>query len=197
MRRTSQGWQHPLFIRLTMFCLLFGFWLILSGEFYPEFIAAGALASAGVVLVAGHLVHRSAAEHYEELPQSFRWLAITVVRFLAYLPWLTKEIAIANLQVTYQVLHPSLPISPRLMRFRTALRTEPSLLLFAHSITLTPGTITVNLDKNEFVIHALSHASVQAVEEGRMQHRIARTFGEGDLPEFVSMEVIHAQELRR
>ena len=174
-----------------MFLLLFGLWLVLSGEFYPEFIVAGAVASASVVLMAGHLVHPAAAEHYQPLPRSFRWLAATILRFLAYLVWLTKEIAIANMQVTYQVLHPSLPISPRLMRFRTALRMEPSLLLFAHSITLTPGTITVNLDGDEFIIHALSHASVQAVEEGRMQQKIARTFGEGDLPGIVSMEVIN------
>lgn len=186
----NRGWQHPLVVRLAMFCLLFGLWLILSGEFYPEFVVAGALASAGVVLMAGHLVHPSAAEHYRELPRSFRWLATTIVRFLAYLPWLTKEVALANLQVTYQVLHPSLPISPRLMRFRTALRMEPSQLLLAQSITLTPGTITVSLDRNEFIIHALSHASVQAVEEGRMQQKIAGVFGEGDVPAIVNMETI-------
>ena len=173
-----------------MFVLLFALWLVLSGTFYIEFIIAGMVASAGVVVIAGHLVHPAAAEHYQELPNSFRWLALTIVRFIAYLLWLTKEIAFANLQVTYQVLHPSLPISPRLMRFRTALRTEPSQLLLAQSITLTPGTITVDLDRNEFVIHALSHANLQAVEEGRMQQKIAHTFGEGILPSTVRMEMI-------
>lgn len=197
MSPEEQGWHHPLFVRLIMFVLLFGLWLILSGEFYPEFIAAGAVASAWVVMLAGHLVHPAAAEHYEPLPRSFRWLGLTSLHFLAYLLWLTKEIAVANVLVTYQVLHPSLPISPRMMRFRTALRMEPSLLLFAHSITLTPGTITVNLERNEFIIHALSHASLQAVEEGRMQQKIARTFGEGELPAIVRMEMIDdVRELR-
>lgn len=181
-----------------MFVLLFGLWLVLSGVFYVEFIVAGAIASAAVAMVAGHLVTPAAAENYEPLPRSFRWLALTFLRFQLYLLWLAKEIAIANLQVTYQVFHPSLPISPRMMRFRTVLRREPSVLLFAQSITLTPGTVTVSLDHNEFIIHALSHASMQPLQEGRTQQKIANVFGEGHPPSVIEMEVIDdVREVRR
>jgi multicomponent Na+:H+ antiporter subunit E len=194
----EQGWHHPFFVRLIMFVILFGLWLILSGVFYPEFIAAGVIASAAVVLMTRPLMHPAAAEHYEPLPRSFRWLALTTLRLPLYLLWLTKEIALANVQVTHQVLHPSLPIAPRIMRFRTALRREPSVLLFAHSMTLTPGTVTIALNRDEFVIHALSHASVQPVQEGRTQRKIAHAFGEGDPPGIIEMEVVNdVRELQR
>ena len=177
----AAGWQNPAILRVIGFALLYGLWVLLSGKFILEYLVAGAVASAGVAAMTAHLLHPSSAEHYQPLPRNSKWLAARTLRFLAFLPWLVMEIAIANLQVTYQILHPALPVAPRLLRFRTALRFEPSQILLAHSITLTPGTITVDLSQGEFLVHALSSSQMQALAEGRMQQRIARVFGESNL----------------
>lgn len=174
----SKGWQHPLVLRGVMFVLLFGLWLALSGHLELEFLVLGLLAAALVVGMTGHLVQPSFAEHYEPLPSSFAWLGRTILRLAGYAPWLAWEIIVANLLVTYRILHPRLPISPRLLRFHTSLRGELPHLLLAQSITLTPGTITVDLDHGELVIHALFDSHDQSLAEGAMEQRIAAVFGE-------------------
>jgi multicomponent Na+:H+ antiporter subunit E len=174
----ADGWQKPLVLRGIMFVLLFGLWLVFSGKLVLEFLVLGALASTLVVFMTSHLTTPSRAETYEPLPQSYGWLLLTFLRFLVYLPWLVAQIVIANLQVTYQILHPKLPVSPRLLHFRTRLRAELPQLLLAQSITLTPGTITVDLSRGQFLIHVLSEPQSQVLAAGEMQQRVADVFGE-------------------
>jgi multicomponent Na+:H+ antiporter subunit E len=173
-----KGWQHPVARRAAVFVLLFGLWLLLSGKFVVEFIVLGAAACALVVFLTSHLREPSSTEEYQPLPESFLWLGLTIVRFLTYIPWLIAGIITANLQVAYQILHPKLPISPRLLVFRTTLDSEPSQILLAQSITLTPGTITMDLDRGRFVVHALSTAQEQILGKGGMQERVGRVFDE-------------------
>lgn len=173
-----RGWQHPVVIRAAIFILLFGFWLLLSGKFVVEFVVLGAAASALVVFLTSHLLKPSSTEEYQPLPQSFRWLALTILRLFIYMPWLIAEIVIANVQVAYQILHPKLPISPRLLVFRTTLDSEPSQILLAQSITLTPGTITVDLDRGQFIVHALFSGQNQILGRGGMQERLGKVFDE-------------------
>jgi multicomponent Na+:H+ antiporter subunit E len=164
--------------RAAVFVLLFGLWLLLSGKFVVEFIVLGAAASALVVFLTSHLQEPSSTEEYQPLPESFLWLGLTIVRFLIYAPWLIAAIVTANLQVVYQILHPKLPISPRLLVFRTTLDSEPSQIMLAQCITLTPGTITMDLDRGRFVVHALSTAQEQILGKGGMQERVGRVFDE-------------------
>jgi multicomponent Na+:H+ antiporter subunit E len=161
-----------------MFWLLFGLWLLLSGKFVLEFMVLGAAASALVVFVTSHLVEPSSTEDYQPLPVSFVWLGLTAARLMIYLPWMIFEIVTANIQVAYQVLHPKLPISPQILVFRTTLDSEPSQIVLAQSITLTPGTITMDLDRGQFVVHALFPARDQLLGKGGMQERVGRVFDE-------------------
>lgn len=174
----GRGWQNPLVLRLAQFLLLYSFWLLLSGKLVMEFLVMGALGSALVVVLTSHLFHTSRAEEYVPVPKTYRWLGRTILRFLLYLPWLIIQIVIANLQVTYQILHPRMPVSPRLLRFRTGLSMETPHLLLAHSITLTPGTITIDLDPGEILVHTLLGTPGQILTKGGMQERVAWVFGE-------------------
>jgi multicomponent Na+:H+ antiporter subunit E len=193
----KRGWQHHVVRRVIVFTLLFGLWLLLSGNLVVEFIILGAAASALVVFLTSHLLEPSSTEEYEPLSGSFFWLGLTIVRFLFYLPWLVTQIVTANLQVAYQILHPKMPIAPRLLVFNTTLHSEPSQILLAHSITLTPGTITMDLERSKFVVHALFAVQNQILAKGGMQERVARVFGERPEPATSMRIITDINELHR
>ena len=97
---------------------------------------------------------------------------------MLYAPWLLWEIALANLHVAYLVLHPRLPVDPILVEFETSLHSESAQVLLAQSITLTPGTVTVDVSDGRFIVHCLSAKSTQGMEDGVIQRKVAGIFSE-------------------
>jgi len=92
------------------------------------------------------------------------------------------EIVKANLHVTYLVFHPRMMdlIDPRIIKFRSKLKSDMALVTFANSITLTPGTITVDVSLDgDFKVHAIDKASGEPLP-GEMEARIAKAFGKSD-----------------
>ncbi|MGH7830615.1 MAG: Na+/H+ antiporter subunit E, partial [Candidatus Binatia bacterium] len=104
-------------------------------------------------------------------------------RLLAYFAWLLYSIVESNLQVAYIVLHPQLPIRPGLLRFRTRLRSKVGHLILANSITLTPGTITVDLTEGTYLVHALVPEAAGSLLEAKMQSKLEAVFGEPQEPQ--------------
>ena len=100
-------------------------------------------------------------------------------RILAYLPWLFLEIVKANLDVAARILNPRMPISPRVIRVRAGQRTDLARVIYANSITLTPGTVSVDTDGDTFTVHALSAGAAEGVETGEMDRRVSRLEGGG------------------
>ena len=144
--------------------MLFAAWLVLSGHFDPLHLAYGVVCSA---LVAQH----SARLFFTEAP-SLRLLSAAwgAVRFL---PWLLVEIVLANLHVVYLVCRPG-RLRPQIVRFRTRLRGDVARVFLGNAITLTPGTITLDIDDDEFVVHAVSDVSAASLRSGEMERRIGR-----------------------
>ncbi len=140
-------------------------WLLLSGHASPLDLAMGVAASAFVAF---------ANRDLEGVSEMLRWAP----RLLAYLPWLLKEIWIANLQVVRLVLDPALPVDPVVVRLRTRLSSDFARTALGNSITLTPGTITLDVDGDEFVVHALTRAGGADVVAGGMARRVGRMFGD-------------------
>ena len=95
-------------------------------------------------------------------------------RPLLYLPWLLWEIARANLQVARVILSPSLPISPTLVRLKASQQSELCQAIFANSITLTPGTVTIELKDGSLLVHALSEDAAVDLLQGEMDARVMR-----------------------
>ena len=174
----AAGWRRPIVRRVAQATALFALWLALSGEFAVEFLAAGVLAAVGGVAVSELLFRGTHEGRFTPAPSNLAWLLRTVVRFAAYLPWLAYEIVVANAYVTWLVLHPRLPIDPTLVRFDTTLGSEPGQVLLAQSITLTPGTVTVDASNGVFVVHCLSRRSREGLAEGGIQRKIASIFEE-------------------
>lgn len=152
---------------LTLGGSLFAVWLLLSGHLEPLLLGLGLLSCALVVVIA---VRMDVVDH-EGVP-------VHLTRhLLAYLPWLVKEMVKANLAVMRVVLSPALPISPTIVRFRGLQKTDLGRVIFANSITLTPGTITVGVRGEELIVHALVSGFVDGMEEGDMNRRVAALEG--------------------
>ena len=95
-------------------------------------------------------------------------------RFWLYIPWLMKEIFMANVAVAKIIIDRELPISPRMVVFRGSQQTDLGKALYANSITLTPGTITTGVAGHEFEIHALTVADLETDEQDQMDRRCTR-----------------------
>lgn len=159
------------------FLMLFAFWLILSGRFQAKYIILGAV-SAALVTCLSH-------QHFYAVLRmgEFRTISIGHIigqlwRFLLYVPWLLLEIIKANVQVAYYVLHPNMPIDPGLLTFRSGMKKYMSQTTLANSITLTPGTITAELENNVYSVHTLKRSLAGLLESGEMQGRVSRIFRE-------------------
>lgn len=149
-------------LSLSAFVVLLAFWLLLSGYFTPFLIAAGVGSAIAVVLFGRRMQIVDREGH-----------PIDVWRFvISYWPWLIKEIAKSGWDVSKRILNPRLPISPTLIRFKPSQRSVVGLVTHANSITLTPGTITVEANPNEFLVHALTRAGAEGVVDSEMDGRI-------------------------
>lgn len=84
----------------------------------------------------------------------------------------------ANVQVAYLVLHPKMPIEPVLLLFQTQMRKGIAQVTLANSITLTPGTITVNLENGKYIVHTLKPPLAQELTEAVMQNKVAKIYME-------------------
>jgi multicomponent Na+:H+ antiporter subunit E len=155
-------------MRLTLVVTLCGFWLALSGMFTPFLLAAGFGSALAVVWLATRM----------EIADRERHAVHFTAAVFTYWPWLIKEIAVSGWQVTRIILHPRLPISPALVRFKPSQASAVGLVTHANSITLTPGTLTVEAGHDEFLVHALTQAGAEGVAGSEMDRRIAR-FEEG------------------
>jgi len=153
------------------FIIMFGIWVLLSGKFDPFHLSLGLISCGIVSFLSSDLLFAS---------PKITGLLRQWGRFIRYIPWLMLEIIKANLHVTYLVFHPRMMelIDPRIVKFRSKLKSDLALVTFANSITLTPGTITVNVSiDGDFKVHAIDKASGDPLP-GAMEANIAKAFGE-------------------
>lgn len=147
---------------------LYGFWLLMSGYFTPFLLAAGAGSAVAVALFA----RRMEIADREGLPLHLTLAAV------AYWPWLLKEILESGWEVARIIVDPRLPVSPRLVRIVPSQKSALGLVTHANSITLTPGTITVEAEHREFLVHALTRAGAEGLQSGEMDRRVSRFEGQ-------------------
>ena len=91
-----------------------------------------------------------------------------------YLPYIIWEIVKANIDVAKIIINPKLPISPRMFRAKASQKTEIGQVIYANSITLTPGTITLDVREGEFIVHALTKDTAEGVLSGDMDRRVSK-----------------------
>ena len=152
---------------LSLVIILFAFWLLLSGYFVPFLLTMGVLSAIAVAL----LSERMNLVDHEGHPIQLSW------RLIFYWPWLFKEILISAWSVSRVIVNPRLPVSPTLVRAKTSQKTTVGLVTYANSITLTPGTISVDVKPGEILVHALTREAAEGLLEGEMDRRVTRFEG--------------------
>jgi len=167
--------QSPLLVQrgtvaqfLALFSASFLFYLLLAGSTALFELATGAI-SAGIVAVALWGVSLTS-------PISPVVFIRRVARFALYVPYLFWEIVKANLSVAYVVLHPDLPIDPEIVEFDAAVWSPLSVTTLANSITLTPGTLTVDVSRRHFTVHTLTSSSREDLLEGALERAVRFVF---------------------
>ena len=142
---------------------LFLFWVLLSGSFEWIHLGLGLVCSYGVAWVN--------SGHSPFVPKFRLWLSI----FL-YLPWLFYKIFESGIHLSKLILHPALPIEPRLISVKTKLRHHAAVVLLGNSITLTPGTITAEVDRNKLIVHAMDKTLAEDIISKQIESKIADIF---------------------
>ena len=149
--------------------LMFGFWILLSGEFTLVILLSGGIFS----LLVAYMCHDMFIGKAD-----LRLAAKRICRFFKYLPWLLWQITVSNVDVAYRTLHPKMPINPCIVKFKTKVNTDMGIVTLSNSITLTPGTVTVKAGRDEFIVHAISEGPAEAlIDGGEMQRRVKEIEG--------------------
>ena len=146
---------------------LFAFWLLMSGIYTPFLVLSGL----GAALAVSALARRMDVADREGHPLHL------VPAALGYWPWLVLEILKSGWTVARLILHPRLPISPTLARFRPSQEGTVGLVTHANSITLTPGTVTIEARRGEFLVHALTSEAAAGLAGSEMDRRVRRFEG--------------------
>ena len=147
---------------------LMGFWLILSGHYTPLILFFGVFSCAVVTVVAWRM---DRVDRYP-FPLGLTW------KIPGYLLWLLREIFKANLNVARIILDPRLPISPIMVPFRARMKSDHWRRVYAHSITLTPGTVSIRVHGTKITVHAIADEVADELLEGEMDRRVTRLEGE-------------------
>jgi multicomponent Na+:H+ antiporter subunit E len=149
--------------------IMFAFWILISGEFSFILILSGVFSSLLVAYMSHDLLTGKG---------DIKLGLTRTIRFIRYLPWLLWQIVLANLDLVYRTLHPKMPISPRIINFKNNFKTDLGMVTLANSITLTPGTVTIDVNENEFIVHAIAEETAQSLISGEMQARVKKIEGE-------------------
>lgn len=144
-------------------------WFGLSGETAPLFLGLGLVSIVLVLVLAArlHILDRDASPYHR------------IVQHLLYFGWLLIEIVKSNIAVILRILGPRNAIDPVIVRVHSTTKTDLGRALFANSITLTPGTVTADVDGDQLVVHALVRESAPASGFVQMDRNAAKAADSG------------------
>jgi len=155
--------------RLVVFIVSWVTWCLLAWPFGDEMPYQSLLVGAGAALIVTLVFPGALLRTPGKFLDPRRWFWA-----LVYLPVLFYYIIKANFQVVYLVLHPAMPIKPGIVRVKTDLKTDTARTALANSITLTPGTFTIDItDEGRLYVHWLK---VQAQDEPGATQEIVKRF---------------------
>jgi multicomponent Na+:H+ antiporter subunit E len=155
---------HDLKSFLLIVAILLSFWFLMSPSLNPANIVVGVGCCLGIT-------YFWSPDLFKE-GEPMRFTPLQLGMLFSYLLHLAYNILVANIQVAIIVLSPKLPISPGFILLKTKLQKDLSRTLYANSITLTPGTITINLNKDRLLVHALTEEAAAGVAAWYMEDKM-------------------------
>lgn len=158
-------------------------WMLLSGFFVPLLLGLGIASIVLVVLIA----RRMDVVDHESQPLHLNW------RIVFYWVWLLKEIIVSAIHVSGVILKGKMPIQIAMLDIKATQRSVMGNVIFANSITLTPGTVTVDMEDGNLVVHALTKDTADGLMTGEMDERVTNIEGTSDLDRVMEVAKSRAQ----
>lgn len=134
-----------------------------SGSFHGLVAVLGLISCAAVVAIHS----RMSRIHQDPTSYAALW------HIPLYIPWLSWQVVLSTLTVTRVILSPRLPIQPRMIRVPAPPMSDFAMAVYANSITITPGTLTLDVREGHVLVHALTDATARDLESGEMGRRVA------------------------
>ena len=156
-------------VSFLFYHLLGGFAVVTGDSFDFYYELATSTLVAGIVAGSLYTVSLSARTRV-------RTVLVQAIRLAVYVPYLLYEIVKSNILITLIILHPRLPIEPRMTRVRSAVWGGPALTTLANSITLTPGTLTVRAEGQHLYVHGLFSSARDGVADGALERAVRFVF---------------------
>jgi len=153
---------------VSLILVLLAVWLLFSGIYTPLIIGFGIASSIIVALIA----RRMDVIDHEGLPVHLG------LGIMVYWRWLLVEIVKANIDVAKCVLFPKKYLRPSLFLSKMTQTSDLGKVIYANSITLTPGTVTVDLHDDDILVHALTLNGADGIKSGEMDEKVTRMMGE-------------------
>lgn len=167
-----KGSKTKHFIVLT--AVLFGFWLLLSGKMEAKYLTIGFVTSVISAWLTFPLLLIPSADG-----KHYIWaFDFPYGKYFIYWFWLLWEIVKANIDIAMVVLNPKLPINPQMVTFKKPMFNSLAHVTLANSITLTPGTVTIDVEDGVYAVHALTDGAAEGLLSGEMQKKVAQVFNE-------------------
>lgn len=171
------------------FLSLLGFWYLMSGFFDLVHTIMGIL-SVGVVMAINHKF--KTYSFYDNETDVLKDLRFFYVPY--YFGWLVVQIVISGIEVAKILLSPSLPIQTSMVRFKVDFPNPHCKMILGNSITLTPGTLTVDINGDEFIVHAITPSSFEGLASDKMPKQVLQLFRDEDRSVISDFEVIENEE---
>ena len=162
--------KYPVKHIISLGILLFTLWLALSGKFNDLMLLFGLVSTFIIVLLA----HRMDVIDQEKYPAH---MTILLWRFWLFL---AREVIISNIHVVRCIFKPGKNISPQLLDLPLKHKADLSNVIYANAITMTPGTVSMNLDKKTITVHTISTEAASDLCSGRMANAVPEDYEDED-----------------
>lgn len=165
----------PMIHKLVLAVVLFAFWMILSGRTETKFVVYGIITA----VITTWLTYPLLLVPGKDGSKRYYVFGVSVPKFIMYFFWLMWQLALANIDVLMATTGQELGIDPKVVRFYFKVDNPMAAVVLANSITLTPGTVTLNVtDDGLYEIHALTKGAAAGLLDGSMQKKVAELYGE-------------------
>lgn len=149
---------------VILFLSLAAFWLLNSGHYTSLMLLLGIVS----IVIVLYVAYRMDVVDHESQPVHL------TLKLPGYYAWLIKEIILSNIMVVKHIWLGNKTISPVMKTISASQKTDIGKVIYANSITLTPGTVTVNLEGDQFTVHSLIRESIDDLEAGEMDRRVSK-----------------------
>ena len=175
----------PALHRSSMAVMLFAFWMLLSGNTQTKFLIYGVLTAIISAWVSYPLLLIPNADG----TRKYFVFGVNPLRLVVYFFWLMWQLVLANIDIIRATVRPEIEIDPCVVKFFYRTDNPMARVVLANSITLTPGTVTMNVTEDGlYEVHALTTGAAEGLRDGGMQKEVAWLFGEDYEFELVERE---------